>query len=787
MPPLTQFRVLPIAPHAIRITHAPARAEFPPDRPWLKEVLLPQPALTLAETGLKVERDEQTGLAQIFDAKGALLLTERDARLNLPRRNRSITLDISATEIRAAFDKTTEAIYLAWNIKPGEGFYGWGEWFNAFRREQGQVQLKIRDAIALIQQRETYSAIPLFFSDRGYAVWLLNSYPSTWRIEPNKEKLEVEAFGPHADYIFIYGPTFRDILSTYTTLTGRPPLVPRWAFGLMVTGYPQEAQSVVEERAQEHRKRNIPLDAIILDYHWEERYHNFQWRKSVIPDPTGLIARLRAQGIRLGLIFTPFVNGRHRPNQRRILNTLAGNIPAGLEKDDERALPEYADAKAQGLFAHDDAKWWFGAGGMMDFANPTAAAWWNAKLKPLYEQGIAFFKNDDGEYLPRDSRSALGINGREYHNLYGFFYSRAIYDGMAALDDRRPFIYARSVWAGTQRYPAIFLGDQKPTGAHILSTLRAALNLGLLGFAYWTADVFGLDGKTTPEMHMRYAQYALLAPIARYFWRPPAVDNTRFPWSHNTLCETNFKRYTELRYRLLPYYYTTAWQTYRTGLPMLRPMLLDFDAKAFATVADQAMLGEALLIAPITEPGATARTVVVPGGTWHDFWGLETWETAALAQTIRYAAPMERLPLLVRGGSIVPFGPALQHIPDDHAFTALELHCWPPYPATLDFYEDDGLTRAYQTGAYTRTQVQVTGDAQQLKMHIGAAVGEWPLLPAGRAITAVFHRVPQRPERITWNGVEQAAWDYVAAEQRLHITQDCATREPQVVQVYMGI
>lgn len=195
-------------------------------------------------------------------------------------------LDISATEVRVEDDRADDGVSLSFAIKPGEGFYGWGEWFNHFRRERGTVKLRIRDAIALLQDRETYSALPVFFSSRDYGIWLLNSHPTQFTIAPmGRGVMEIDAAGPNADYIFIFGPTFKEILKTYTQLTGRPALPPRWAFGLMVTGYPQEHQDIVLQRAHEHRQRNLPLDAIILDYHWEERFHNFQWRKSLIPNP----------------------------------------------------------------------------------------------------------------------------------------------------------------------------------------------------------------------------------------------------------------------------------------------------------------------------------------------------------------------------------------------------------------------------------------------------------------------------------------------------------------------
>lgn len=728
-----RVRVRTLGAKALRVTHLPPDGSVSEDRPWLKYVLKPGSSESPSE--LRVEQR---------DGRVAVLTASEECVFS---------------EARRARVERDGSVLLAFTLRKNECYYGGGEWFNSFRRSKGKVHLWSGESPAVLQSRRTYSNIPFFLSSRGYGLLLLNSHESWWELDPAKGELRVRAAGPPADYVLIYGPAFREILTTYTELTGRPPLVPIWAFGLWVTEYPQEGQDRVMWLVREHRSRKIPLDAVILDYHWEERFHNLRWRKALFSEPDRLIDSMRQAGVKLGLILTPFVNNKNVGWKKTLLNAVFHNVPVGREKDDERALSEYEEARAQGYLAHEHAGWWFGSGGMIDFSSPSASRWWNAKLRPLYDSGVAFFKNDDGEYLPGDAHSALGMSGSEYHNLYGLFYGRALYDGMAGLDERRPLIYARSVWAGSQRYPGLFLGDQKPTHHHIRATMRAGLNMSLAGFSYWTADVFGLDGKTTPETHMRYAQWALMVPLARYFWRPPAIDDTRFPWSHGPEVEDNFRRYVELRYRLLPHYYALAHEACSTGLPILRPVVLEFQQDPrVASIADQFLLGSQLMLAPVVQAGARSRAVYLPvNSEWHDFWSCKSFTGG---QEISYEAPLDRLPILVRGGTVLLMGPVLQHIAGNHHFDELYVHCWPPYPARGTLYEDDGLTRSYQeNGECSVTPVSVEQEGQRIHVHVGAATGSFPGQPRQRSWTLVLHRIG-RVRRVRCGGRECAGWTY---------------------------
>jgi alpha-D-xyloside xylohydrolase len=753
-------RIFELAENALRVTHIPiSQPEFPPDRVWLSHVLLPQPEGNPGKVTLKAELINDR--LQIRTQSGGEILSEASP-LQFGKNNK---------------------LRLTFRITEGEKFYGWGEWFNAFARKQGKLHLRAHESLSAVQGFRTYSTIPVFLSSRGYGFFLLNSHESTWTIDPQRQVMQIEVKGPPADYIVIQGPAFKDILSTYTALTGRPPLLPIWAFGLWVTSYPQGHQDEVTAHARQHREREVPLDAVILDYHWEERFHNFQWRKELIPEPECLVKELKSLNIHLGLITTPFINNHNQPLKKILLQFLAKDIPKGMVFSDDRDREGYREAHQNGFFAHENASWWFGRGGMLDFTNPQACQWWNRRTQPLYDQGVEFFKNDDGEYLPDNAHSFLGMTGKEYHNLFGFFYGRAIYsDRLINNPDIRPLIYARSVWAGSQRHPAIFMGDQKPTFECIQRTMRAGLNLSMLGFAYWTADIFGLDGKTTPETHMRYSQWALFNPVARYFWRPPKIDDTRFPWSHNQQVEENFKKLAHLRYSLLPTYYTLARQAYETGLPILRPILLDFQQdQRFAEIFDQVMLGDQIMLAPVVDQGATSRKIILPAGTWHDFWSDKVWEGPSV---IDYPAPLDVLPVLVRGSSILTLGEPLDYIPPGHTFDPLELHVYPPYPAQGWLYEDDGASSAYQQGYYLITRFEMIEKTGSLILKIQPDSGKLYKGLELRKVILVLNGCPSI-RSVSGNGVPVNSWVYDKLSSFTIVRFEYSPRENQIIEIFI--
>ncbi len=304
--------------------------------------------------------------------------------------------------------------------------------------------------------------------------------------------------------------------------------------------------------------------------------------------------------------------------------------------------------------------------------------------------------------------------------------------------------------------------------------------MSLLGFSYWTADIFGLSGRTTPETHMRYAQWALFSPIPRYFLRPDGIDKTRKPWSHSQQVFENFKRHVELRYRLLPYYHQLGWEAYMTGIPHMRPLFLEFPGdERLLPVYDQVMLGSCLMLCPVTRSGAHSRQVILPQGDWYDFW---TDRRYAGNQTIELDAPIDRLPLLVKAGSILRMGPILQYIPEDHHFNELELHFYPPYNGSITLTNDDPQTRAYIQGEIAQTEVSVTTHGRILIVTIDKPTGMTRLVPTPRKLQLIFHAC-KSVRQVTINRKKLVQWKYDLDNKMLTINSDFTSKRGMIMEI----
>jgi alpha-D-xyloside xylohydrolase len=316
--------------------------------------------------------------------------------------------------------------------------------------------------------------------------------------------------------------------------------------------------------------------------------------------------------------------------------------------------------------------------GIPDLTNPDARRWWKDKHRPLLRQGVAAFKTDFGEGVPAEARFWDGVDGVERHNLFPLLYNRTVAEVTAEETGRVGFVWGRSAWAGSQRYPGQWGGDPQTSVAAMAATLRGGLSYALSCPGIWSHDIGGFYGPPpSPALYVRWAQFGMLSPLARAHGTTP-----REPWEFGERACAIFRDFARLRYRLLPYLMHCAEETAREGLPMLRPVLLEFpDDPATATIDDQYMLGPSLLVAPIfsESEAPVERDLYLPHGDWYEWW---TGERVQGGRYVRQAVPLETVPLYVRAGSAIPLGPELSHV-DERPVTTERLLRFPP-PSDAD-------------------------------------------------------------------------------------------------------
>ncbi len=552
-----------------------------------------------------------------------------------------------------------------------------------------------------------YQSIPFYMALRpgegGFGLFLNNTFKSVFDVGNSKiDRLAIEAEGGELDYYLFYGPDPATILSLYTSLTGHTPLPPRWALGYHQSRWSYYPEERVREIARQFRERSIPAEVIHLDIDYMDGYRVFTWDNRRFPDPARFSRDLAEQGFKLVTIIDPGV--KYEPGgDFAVFNE-------GLEKDYFIAGKD--GQPFQGYVWPDDSVF-------PDFARAEVRRWWGDLHKSLLESGVRGIWNDMNEpsissvpfgqagphiEIPGDTlqgNRAEPATHAEIHNIYGWLEDMATYQGLRRLrPNERPFVLTRAGYAGIQRWAAVWTGDNSSVWEHLEMAIAQLANLALSGVSFAGTDIGGFWGSSGPELWARWIQLGAFSP----FCRGHAADGTpnKEPWEWGEEVEAIVRKYLELRYRLMPYLYSLFEENSRTGTPVLRPPLFHFwQDTTTLQLGDEVMLGEALLLAPVYRPGLDRRLVYLPQpANWYDFWtGLPVSGPYLVAM-----APLDTLPLFVRGGSIVPFGPVMQYS-DERPLDQLTLEIYLDQngQASGQLYEDDGLSFDYEQGQSCRT------------------------------------------------------------------------------------
>jgi alpha-glucosidase (family GH31 glycosyl hydrolase) len=610
---------------------------------------------------------------------------------------------------------------LRYMLTPEDHFYGMGQ----ADQLSGPIDLNHRGHTREVWNQHFPPAVTIFpslLSLRGYALLVDNPCRAVWDLGyRDQQSFSYQARGGGLQYYVVLGPDTPRLLQTMLELTGYPPLPPRWVLGLLQSRYGYRSRQELETIAQSFRARQLPCDALILDVFWFREMGDLEFDPQKWPDAREMIARLKQQGFRTVVIEEPYLTRQSR------------NYPEAFSRG-------YLARRYDGSSYTFD--FWPGECGLFDFSNPAAREWWAQKHRPLFQIGIDGWWTDLNEPAKhfQDMAHHAG-SAAAVHNLTALWMQQSIYDAhQQYAPDQRVFILSRAAFPGSQRYgAALWSGDVDKTFASLRKQVAIGLSVGLTGIPLWGSDIggFGFGGECTGELYARWFEFGVFCPLCR-----PHGDQKelREPWQFGAEIEAICRKYLQMRYRLLPYIYNAARDACTTGIPMMRPLVLEYPGDPqVLNLADEYLFGPEILVAPILDEGAFERSVYLPQGNWIDYW---SEEIHAGPRYITTRAELDILPLFVRHGAIIPMGPDLQYS-SQYALDPLTLEIYRGADRSLTLYEDDGESTAYQNGDYAETRFDVTHSDQEFICHLGQTKGKFTGYLSERTIILNIHQQPQ--------------------------------------------
>ena len=560
---------------------------------------------------------------------GTDLLEEQQRDVTAKQENRTDSLGFTLERVNR-WPYRVDSTSGSFRLYSDEHVYGFGEKFTEFDKRGQLINSWVTQPNGT-ETEEAYKNVPFFLSTRGYG-FLADTFQRTEFDIGNTSTIskEITVSDDSLSFVFCYGPSFKRILRTYTGLTGRPSEVPKWSLGVWMSRLGYQNRDELESVTDEIRSRSFPCDVVHLDPPWLRDGHlcDLEWNRESFPDPEEMIDELHDQGFKLCLWEYPYLLSETDAFEEARENGYLVTSPTG----DPYLLYRLS--------------WGDDFGGIIDFTDPDARRWWKDKHVPLIEMGVDAFKTDFGEYLPEDAVMADGRAGKAVRNEYSLLYTGTVYDAMAEAGED-PLIWARPGWAGGQQSPVHWGGDPNSTFESMGASLRGGLSLALSGYGFWSCDIGGFHGEPSTELYIRWAQFGLLGlSHARFHGTTP-----REPWAFGEEAAEIVTRYARERYRLLPYLHRLSVEATTDGIPVLRPLVLEFQSdQAVYTNGTQLMLGEALLVAPVLSATRTLD-VYLPPGEWVDHWTGKRYDGGA---TIEVDVPLDTMPVFQRSGTIVP-------------------------------------------------------------------------------------------------------------------------------------
>ncbi|WP_142301026.1 TIM-barrel domain-containing protein, partial [Bacillus sp. 7884-1] len=518
-------------------------------------------------------------------------------------------------------------------------------------------------------------------------------------MQNKSDVLTIMAEGGQVNTYIMLAQDVKEAVTLYTTLTGKTPLPPKWSLGYHQSRYSYTSEDEVKDIVKSFKDYEIPLDCVFLDIHYMNGFRVFTFDEDKFPHYKELIKELTGEKIDVVPIVDP-----------------------GIKKDE--AYPVYYEGMKKGYFSKYLSgevyygEVWPGISAFPDFFHTEVQEWWGELHRFYTDLGIRGIWNDMNEPSVFNESKTMDldvihnadgkeITHREGHNLYGLYMSKATFEGLQKLlGNGRPFSLTRAGYAGVQRYSAVWTGDNRSHWEHLEMSLPMIMNLGLSGVAFTGADVGGFSSDTTPELLIRWTQVGAFMP----YFRNHSVQDSIYqePWAFGKETLASVKKYIELRYRFMPYLYSLFHESEKTGLPIVRPLVMEYpnDPETFQC-SDEFLLGSKLLIAPILRPGQSHRSVYLPEGMWYDFWTHQKYEGGKYHLI---SADLDTLPIFIKAGTILPLGTAVKNTKEKQK---IELQIYHSENGMTGFlYEDDGYSYNYRKDEFNLQTFNMGEDLQ---------------------------------------------------------------------------
>jgi len=581
-------------------------------------------------------------------------------------------------------------------MQEGEKFIGLGEKTgNLDRRGEGYSNWNSDVPGYPVTQDPLYATLPFYIGihhDVAYGIFFDNTFKSHFSFGASNNRFS--SFGADAgemNYYFIGGKNIAKIIENYTWLTGRIPIPPIWGLGYQQSRWSYFPDSNVLNLAHTFRDKKIPIDVIYLDIHYMDAYKVFTWHPQRFSKPSSMISELKNLGIHTAIIIDPGIKVEKGYTA----------YEEGIKQNMFIKYPDGTDYTAQV---------WPGWCNFPDFTKPEARKWWGNLFSGNVSNGVEGFWNDMNEIaswgggrtssIVRFNWEGKGASYRQGKNAYGLLMSRSTYEGTRSLMGKRPLILTRAAYSGAQRYTAIWTGDNVASDEHMMLGCRLVNSLGITGMAFAGVDVGGFFGNASSDLFGRWLSIGTFTPFFRVHKHYDYEMSE--PWSYGSETERISRNYISLRYRLLPYIYSTFYEAHKSGLPVSRSLVIDntYDEKCWNyNYQQQYMFGSSILVAPV-ESTKQITNVYLPKGTWFDFFTGKKYDGN---QEIPVECPIDKLPVFAKGGSFIPMQSIIQNTSEKSDTLYLHVFNGTDHSEFI-YYEDDGTSFNYEKGNFiTRT------------------------------------------------------------------------------------